>query len=97
MQAGESKETTDHGTIRKWAEERKGVPATVKETSRGDEEAGILRISFPGYGDESSLKEISWDDFFKKFEESKLAFLYQEKTKEGDLSRFFKFVSRSGN
>ena len=40
------------------------------------------------------MQEISWEEFFDKFEEKKLAFLYQEKTSGGDESRFFKFVSR---
>ena len=37
---------------------------------------------------------VSWNDFFEKFDESKLAFLYQDKTKDGKESRFFKFVER---
>ena len=61
----------------------------------GDGDPGILRIEFPGYGDDESLAEISWDDFFSKFEEKNLAFLYQDKLKDGQPSRFFKFVSRT--
>lgn len=91
--AGESTTTTDHKVIRKWVEERGGKPASVKGTG-GDDEAGVLRIDFPGYGDESSLQEISWDEFFEKFEEKELAFLYQDETSGGKESRFFKFVSR---
>jgi hypothetical protein len=93
--ATESKTTTDHETIKKWAEERGGRPATVKDTERKGEEAGILRIHFPEYrGKEEALEEIPWEEFFDKFEESELAFLYQEKTKDGKESRFFKFVRR---
>ncbi len=91
--AGESKTTTDHQEIRSWVERRSGKPATVKGTS-GDEGAGILRIDFPGYSGEQSLKEISWDEFFEKFEQSQLAFLYQDQTSDGEKSRFFKFISR---
>jgi hypothetical protein len=64
----------------------------VKGTG-GDDDQGILRIDFPSYGAEDSLEPISWDEFFKKFEENGLAFLYQE-TKDGGQSRFFKFVRR---
>lgn len=85
--------TTDHATIRKWVEQRGGHPATVKGTGEGDE-AGVLRIDYPGYSGEESLEEISWEEFFEKFEESKLAFLYQEKTDDGQVSRFSKLVSR---
>lgn len=93
--AGESKTTTDHEKIKQWVESRGGCPATVKQT--GDEEdPGILRIDFPGYSGKDSLETISWEKFFEKFEESKLAFLYQEELKSGEESRFFKFVSRNG-
>jgi len=91
--AGESKTTTDHETIRRWVEERGGRPATVKGTEERDE-AGVLRIDFPGYGDDEKLQPISWEEFFQKFEEKQLAFLYQEETSEGKESRFFKFVRR---
>jgi hypothetical protein len=84
--------TTDHDAIRRWAEERGGRPATVKGTeSRGDD-AGILRIDFQDPDDD--LEEISWEQFFEKFDSENLAFLYQEKTKDGSESRFFKLVRR---
>lgn len=88
-----AKSTTDHKTIRKWAEERGGKPASVSGTS-GKDEIGILRIDFPDRNEPDKLEEISWDEFFAKFEESNLAFLYQEKTEDGQVSRFSKFVSR---
>ena len=91
--AGASKTTTDHDVIRKWVEERGGKPATVKRTG-DEEEPGVLRIDFPGYSGKDSLEEISWDQFFEKFDEKNLAFLYQEQTRDGEESRFFKFVSR---
>jgi hypothetical protein len=87
----ESHTTTDHEKIRTWAEQRGGAPATVKDTEEHGE-AGILRIDFGPK--EQRLEEISWDQFFKKFDEAKLAFLYQEKTKDGSISRFHKFVAR---
>ena len=90
---GESKTTTDHDVIRRWVEERGGRPAAVRGTGGGDD-PGILRIDFPGRGDEESLEELSWEEFFDKFEENELAFLYQEETAQGDESRFVKFVSR---
>jgi hypothetical protein len=45
-------------------------------------------------GDDESLEEISWDSFFKGFEDNGLAFVYQEETAEGQESRFSKLVSR---
>ena len=88
-----SRSTTDHDEIRRWAEQRSGRPATVKGTEEG-EDAGILRIDFPGYGGSDSLQEISWEQFFEKFDETGLAFLYQDQTADGQESRFFKLVRR---
>lgn len=85
--------TTDHDVIKKWVESRGGHPAAVKRTHEKGE-PGIIRIDFPGYKGAGSLEEISWDDFFKQFEERKLAFLYQEKTATGRVSRFNKIISR---
>ena len=83
--------TTDHEKIRKWAERRGGHPATVKATEKGNE-PGILRLDFDPPDD--SLEQIGWDEFFEKFEDADLAFLYQEKTAGGQESRFHKFVAR---
>ena len=91
--ASESKTTTNHDEIRRWVEERGGHPARIKGTERG-ESAGLLRIDYPGYSGEERLEQISWDEFFEGFEENNLAFLYQEKTKDGKQSRFSKFVDR---
>jgi hypothetical protein len=88
-----SNTTTDHQTIRQWAEARQGKPSRVKGTDNGDD-SGVLRIDFPGYSGEDSLEEISWDDFFRKFEESDLALVYQETTADGEPSNFNKLVSR---
>lgn len=91
--ANESKVTTDHDTIIKWAEEREGKPAIVKPTKSSDEGAGILRINFPGYKEEN-LENISWEKFFETFDERDLAMVYQEETKDGQTSRFNKFVKQ---
>jgi anaerobic selenocysteine-containing dehydrogenase len=91
--AGESKTTTDHEEIRRWAEEREGRPASVRGTGSGDD-VGLLRIDFPGGAGEDKLEPISWEEFFEKFDEKKLAFVYQENTKDGGESRFFKLINR---
>lgn len=88
-----SKTTTNHAKIQRWAEERGGKPVSVKGTGDKDD-AGLLRIDFPGYAGEGRFDEISWDEFFEKFDEKELAFLYQEETSGGEESRFFKLVNR---
>lgn len=90
---GSAKATIDHDEIREWVESHGGHPALVKRTARGGK-GGILRIDFPGFSGEGSLEECSWDDFFEKFEESQLAFLYQDATGAGRPSRFNKLVAR---
>jgi hypothetical protein len=84
--------TTDHETIQRWTEERDGWPAVVARTVHGGE-GGVLRIDFPGFAGKSTLKPISWDEWFRIFDDRNLAFLYQER-KGGKISRFFKLVER---
>jgi hypothetical protein len=86
-----AKTTTAHDTIRKWAEQRGGRPSAVSATHE-DSAGGLLRIDFGKK--EDTLDEISWDEFFRTFDERDLAFLYQEETEAGGKSRFFKFVRR---
>jgi hypothetical protein len=84
-----AKATTDHDEIRKWAEAKGGKPAAVDRTHQGGD-VGIVRIMFPGnpQSHHESLVEISWDEFFRQFEASKLALLYEED------SLFSKIVGR---
>jgi hypothetical protein len=89
-----SQTTTDHNEIQRWVSERGGHPARVKGTDKGGS-AGVLRIDYPGFSGEERLEEISWTEFFDGFEKNRLAFLYQEETSEGELSRFSKLVERS--
>ncbi len=93
MASHTSSYTTDHETIRRWAEERGAKPACVKGTGdKGD--IGMIRLDFPGYSGEDSLQHISWDNWFEKFDERGLALLYQEETAQGAKSNFNKIVNR---
>jgi len=88
-----SKTTQNHKEIRNWAEARGAVPAEVSSTHRKNE-PGVLRFCFPkakGKNNES-LREISWDDFFEKFDSNNLELVYQEKTASGQKSNFNKLV-----
>ncbi|PWG81739.1 hypothetical protein [Pararcticibacter amylolyticus] len=89
-----SNQTHDHAAIKKWAEERGGVPVKIKNT--GDEsDEGVLRIHFPEHSDkDDQFEEISWDDFFDNFERNKLDFLFQDEKADGEQSTFHKFVQR---
>ena len=91
----DSKITTDHNQIRKWVEDRGGHPAKVSGTERAGESGGLLRIDYPGFTGEDTLEEITWEQFFDQFEESGLAFLYQDKLESGETSRFSKLIDRN--
>ena len=81
--------TTDHESIRKWAESKGGKPAAVRRTHQGGD-VGIIRIMFPDapQSEHEELDEITWDEFFDEFEKRNLALLYDEK------SMFNKIVGR---
>jgi hypothetical protein len=83
----EATKATDHKAIKEWIEKRDGRPR-LSPAKRG----GILRINF---GEEDTqFEQIQWDEFFEIFGDNKLAFLHQDKTADGKLSRFNKFVER---
>ena len=81
--------TTDHDTIRKWAESKGGKPAAVDRT-HSDKDVGLIRIMFPDAPNShhEHLVEISWEEFFEEFDAKDLALLFDEK------SLFNKLVGR---
>lgn len=85
--------TRDHDVIRAWAEARGGRPADVEGTGDGAG-AGVLRIEFRD--DAERLEDVGWDAFFATFDDSDVDFLYQERTSDGEVSRFHKFVRDGG-
>lgn len=88
-----TKTTTNHERIRRWVEERGGHPARVKGTDvKGN--SGVLLINYPGYSGTQPLEAISWDEFFRGFEENELAFLYEDEKKAGSQGRFSKLINR---
>jgi hypothetical protein len=88
-----AKTTTDHDKIRQWAEQRGAKPTCVLGTGGGGD-TGVLRLDFPGFSGAGSLHEVSWDEWFEKFDDNNLALLYQDKTKSGRKSNFNKIVDR---
>lgn len=89
-----SETTTDHDTIRQWVEKRGGRPSVVRTsggTGKGKgRSGGVLRFDFGEK--EENFEETTWDEFFEVFDQSGLAFLFQDKTKDGKVSRFSRFV-----
>lgn len=64
------KRTIQHERIKAWVERRHGVPARVRTTT------DALRIKF-GH-DEPQYEPISWDEWFRVFDEHELAFVYED-------------------
>lgn len=93
MTSHESRTTTDHEEIRRWAEARGARPAAVKGTGSGSE-PGMIRLDFPGYSGADSLQEISWDEWFRAFDDNDLALVYQDTTADGARSNFNKLIGR---
>ncbi|HET8656453.1 MAG TPA: hypothetical protein VFL93_13110 [Longimicrobiaceae bacterium] len=81
--------TRDHDSIRRWAEERGGIPTIVKGTG------GMLRIDFvegaKSGGRDDDLRETDWDHWFEIFDRSDVDFLYSPERG----SKFFKLVDSS--
>jgi hypothetical protein len=93
MSTHSSRTTTDHNQIRQWAEARGAKPSRVKGTGRGDD-PGMIRLDFPGYSGAGSLESISWDEWFKAFDDNGLALVYQDRTADGERSNFNKLIAR---
>jgi hypothetical protein len=85
---GQTLVTQDHDVIRSWAEERGAVPATVEGTEH-EGHLGVLTFDFGG-DDEGRLKHVSWEDWFRTFDERGLRFIYQEHKTDGSMSNFFR-------
>src|ERR671926_261603 len=65
---GQTLATRNHDVIQKWAEERKAEPATIEGTEHGDH-LGVLRFDFPGYDSSDKIKHVSWDEWFRTFDD----------------------------
>ena len=88
---GQTLATRSREVIQAWAEARGGEPVTNRIDENG--RARTLRFRFRG-GDQdgrsSRLQAISWDDWFRTFEERELVMIFQEKRRDGRESNFFR-------
>ena len=88
-----SKKTTDHTEIRSWAESRGAQPALIKEDSY---DSGVLRIALPGQPPQGKVVPLTWDHFFKRFDDDGLAFMYAPEAHDPDMENYNKLVRRDG-
>lgn len=89
---GQTLVTRSHEVIQHWAEERKATPSTTAGTEHGDH-LGVLRFDFPGYDSSDKIQHVSWDEWFRTFDDRQLVMLFQEKKSDGKQSNFFRFDS----
>ena len=98
QQSGQQHTTTDHDVIRQWAEDRHATPATL-EGAEHDGHLDVLRFDF-GFGmveaEEEELREVSWDEWFRAFDEQGLSFVYQDTRPDGSPSNVFRLEAGQG-
>ena len=86
---GQTLATRNIDVIKAWAAARNAIPATTPE---GDpERPRVLLFDFPGY--KSGLQHVSWEAWSRVFRERELVFLFQQHTKDGKQSNFFRLDS----
>lgn len=83
-----SAQTTDHEKIKEWTRSRNGIASVINDGG-----SKVLRIHFPEASSDrdDEFNEISWEEFFRIFEDRKLAFLYST----DEESTFNKLINRS--
>src|SRR5436305_357305 len=89
--------TIDHEKIKEWAKKYRGTPQIIGRETEGN--VGV-RIDFPGkqddlfLGESEKIKKATWEEFFEKFEEQNLAFLYSDSADPKDPSWSYRFIPR---
>ena len=78
--------TIEHAQIIDWTQSRGGHPAINRESA----EAISPIISFSNEANGS----VSWEEWMSIFDQRQWAFIYQDRTPDGELSRTWKTVPR---
>ena len=77
--------TIEHAQIIDWTQSRGGHPSIQKPSEDADQ---------PVIGFSEEDQAVSWDEWMSVFEDGEWAFIYQDKTPEGELSRKWKIIPR---
>lgn len=89
--------TSDHDVIRRWAEDRHAVPATVEGTEDAGR-VGELRLDFDFGNDLEELRQVSWDEWFAAFDERGLEFVFAHAPRpDGSASNEFHLEPAHGS
>ena len=82
--------TIDHNIIREWAINHNGSPAVFPHQNALQKNLAI------GFADDLSkdMQAVSWDEWFRIFEDRKLAFIYKKRSGRTEMHPFYELVSR---
>jgi len=83
--------TIEPNQIRGWAESRGAKPVLKSEP---DDNVPSPAIRFP---EQDIGMEVSWDQWLAGFEDGLWAFIWQDTTHDGQVSRFCRLVPRFGS
>lgn len=86
----QGKVTTDHGLIKKWAEARHGYPAVIRKITDAGMDL-VLSFVFPDIETEGIARKLSWDEFFERFDQQRLVFVYDDKDPQQNSRRDYTF------
>jgi hypothetical protein len=73
-----SEPTSNHEEIRRWAEANQFSPAEQLPVRVDGEPAELRLLSEPQINARQDKRLISWEEFFAKFDEQGLAFVYDQ-------------------
>jgi hypothetical protein len=82
------RQLVDRKSIIEWADAHQASPARVSQPGDDQSDPG-LRLAFKGNGYDSDepLTPISWDEWFKTFEDRGLAFVVEDPDGDGGARR----------
>jgi len=78
--------TIEHAQIIEWTRTRGGHPV-IKRARTAEAARPVICFS-------AEDGEVSWDEWMSVFDHGQWAFIYQDRTQEGDLSRTCRIIPR---
>jgi hypothetical protein len=81
--------TRDRDVIRRWAERRHAEPATGEGVLNVNDGGAPIRFNFPGA---ARFRDLTWDEWFHRFEQDHFTFVYEERAPDGSLSSRYRIV-----
>lgn len=85
--------TTNHQEIQSWVLAQQGIPAQTT-TGGTNSNGALLCIRFPGTAEQTTVKAISWEEWFRLFESKQLAFAYATGEERDRSPQSYQIVSR---